>query len=191
MGRLTLILGGARSGKSRYAQELAAELAKEKGGTVAYLATARPGDEEMKERIEKHRLDRPSDWKTVEATMEISGALLQEGGSCPAVIVDCLTLLINNLLLSDSETGGLVKPGAVQRVATEIGRLIETVRAVDAEVIVVSNEVGLGVVPPSPLGRLFRDIAGQANQRLARAADEVYFMAAGLPQRLKGSAGRR
>ncbi len=179
MGRLTLILGGVRSGKSRFAQELAAQLEEETGGLVTFLATAQAGDEEMRERIEKHQRSRPARWKTVEAPLQAAEALQREGTRAGVVLLDCLTVLLSNILLS---SGDPVDTGLVDR---ELDRLVAAVQAVPAAVIVVSNEVGLGVVPPSPLGRLFRDVAGLANQHLAREAEIVYFMVAGLPRKLK------
>ena len=179
MGRLTLILGGVRSGKSRFAMELAAQWEEETGGPVTFLATAQAGDEEMRERIEKHQRSRPFRWKTVEAPLLAAEALQREGTRAGVVLLDCLTVLLSNILLS---TGDPVDTGLVDR---ELDKLIAAVQAVPAATIIVSNEVGLGVVPPSPLGRLFRDVAGLANQRLAGEAETVYFMVAGLPRKLK------
>jgi len=183
MGRLIFILGGARSGKSAYAQQLAKEIGKERGGRVVYVATAGAGDEEMHARIERHRRSRPSRWETVEAPVGVAAVVAEVGIERAALIVDCLTLLMSNLLLAEDEDVDAER--AAQRVLREVEELIEAVQATEADVIVVSNEVGMGVVPSTRLGRLFQDIAGQAHQLLARAADEVYFMLAGLPQRLK------
>ncbi len=183
MGRLILVLGGARSGKSAYAQQLARKADEERGGGVVYIATAEAGDEEMRERIERHRRARPPGWETVEAPRGVAAVVARVGEGRAAVILDCLTLLVSNLLLAEGEDAD--REEATRRVLREVEELIEAARAVEADVIVVSNEVGMGVVPPTPLGRLFQDIAGQANQLLAQAADEVYFLLAGLPQRLK------
>ncbi|HIC94755.1 MAG TPA: bifunctional adenosylcobinamide kinase/adenosylcobinamide-phosphate guanylyltransferase [Anaerolineae bacterium] len=183
MGKLIFILGGARSGKSAYAQQLAEDIEKERDGGVVYIATAEAGDEEMRARIERHRRSRPPGWETVEALTGVAAAVARVGAGRAAVIVDCLTLLMSNLLLAEGEAAD--REEATRRVLREVEELIEAARAVEADVIVVSNEVGMGVVPPTPLGRLFQDIAGQAHQLLARAADEVYFMLAGLHQRLK------
>jgi len=183
MGKLIFILGGARSGKSTYAQELAKSVERERGGGVAFIATAEAGDEEMRARIEKHRRDRPPSWDTVEAPMKVAAAVAEASAGRAAVVVDCLTLLISNLLLAEGEEAN--REETTQRVLREVEELIEATQATKADVIVVSNEVGMGIVPSTRLGRLFRDIAGQAHQLLARAADEMYFILAGLPQKLK------
>ena len=178
MGRILFVLGGARSGKSRYAQARAAEAAGP-GRPVAFLATAEGRDPEMRERIRRHRQDRPSGWLTLEAPREPARALEGLGPEAGAVLVDCLTLLISNLQLAAPGAG------AEQAVLGEIRRLLAAARAAAVPVIMVSNEVGQGVVPASPLGRAFRDIAGRAHQLVAAEADEVVFLTAGLPQRLK------
>lgn len=182
MGKLIFILGGARSGKSTYAQQLAKRAERERDGGVVFIATAEAGDEEMRARIERHRRDRPPGWETVEAPEGVAAVVTKVSAGRAAVIVDCLTLLVSNLLAGSEDVNG---EEAAQRVFHEVEELIEAARTVEAEVILVSNEVGMGVVPSTRLGRLFRDIAGQAHQLLARAADEVYFMLAGLPQKLK------
>jgi adenosylcobinamide kinase/adenosylcobinamide-phosphate guanylyltransferase len=178
VGRILFVLGGARSGKSRYAQARAAEAAGP-GRPVAFLATAEGLDPEMRERIRRHRQDRPSGWLTLEAPREPARALEGLGPEAGAVLVDCLTLLISNLQLAAPEAG------AEQAVLDEIRRLLAAARAAAVPVILVSNEVGQGVVPASPLGRAFRDIAGRAHQLVAAEADEVVFLTAGLPPRLK------
>jgi adenosylcobinamide kinase/adenosylcobinamide-phosphate guanylyltransferase len=183
MGRLIFILGGARSGKSVYGQQLAKKIEKERGGGIVFIATAEVGDEEMRERIERHRRDRPPNWETVEAPMGVAAVVAEVGARRAAVIVDCLTLLMSNLLLAEGEDADAGK--AAQSILREVEELVEAAQAVEADVIIVSNEVGMGVVPSTRLGRLFQDIAGRAHQLLANAADEVYFMLAGLPQRLK------
>ena len=183
MGKLIFILGGARSGKSTYAQELAKRVERERGGGVVFIATAEAGDEEMRTRIEKHRRDRPPSWDTVEAPMKVAAAVAEASAGRAAVVVDCLTLLISNLLLAEGEEAS--REETTQRVLREVEELIEAAQATKADVIVVSNEVGMGIVPSTRLGRLFRDITGQAHQLLARAADEMYFILAGLPQKLK------
>ena len=188
MGKLTLILGGACSGKSSYAERLAAE----HGGQVLYVATAQPLDGEMTERIANHQKHRPANWRTLEIPSALGTFLLSEAQSAllqsGVILVDCLTLLVSNLLLAVSsrtdEDLTVDETAATALVETEIQRLLEAVRAIPAEWIVVSNEVGLGLVPPYPLGRLYRDLLGRANQRLASQADQVIFMIAGIPLRL-------
>jgi adenosylcobinamide kinase/adenosylcobinamide-phosphate guanylyltransferase len=180
MGRILFVLGGARSGKSRYAQARAAEAAGP-GRPVAFVATAEGLDPEMRERIRRHRQDRPSGWLTLEAPREPARALEGLGPEAGAVLVDCLTLLISNLQLAEPGAGAEQE----QAVLGEIRRLLAAARAAPVQVILVSNEVGQGVVPASPLGRAFRDIAGRAHQLVAAEADEVVFLTAGLAQRLK------
>ena len=184
------VLGGARSGKSRYAQERA-EQAAGPGGRVLFIATAEARDEEMRERVRRHRLARPGHWTTVEAPRLAARAVADAAPGTGAVLVDCLTLLMTNLLLepldlSDAGAAEADAGAAEAEVLAEIERLLAAARAAPAPVILVSNEVGLGVVPPSELGRAFRDIAGRAHQRVAAEADEVVFLVAGIPQRIKG-----
>jgi len=185
--KLTLILGGARSGKSALAQKLAAE----GGRTVLYVATATAGDEEMAARIAAHRAERPAHWRTLEAPLQVGAAIAEAmaGAGTVAgpevVLVDCLTLLANNVLGRLPET--ISAPEAEAALAAEVDALLAAYETGAAEWIIVSNEVGLGLVPPYPLGRLYRDALGRANQRLAAAADEVLFMVAGLPLALKSA----
>jgi adenosylcobinamide kinase/adenosylcobinamide-phosphate guanylyltransferase len=173
---IILILGGARSGKSRYAQELAEKL----GRKVLYVATAEALDDEMKARIEAHRRSRPSSWKTVEAASDVAAAIADDVVDADVVIIDCLTLLLSNV--ADEDAGVEVWE---KRAAEELDRLVALADGAAARFIVVSNEVGLGLVPAYPLGRGFRDVVGWANQMLARRAAEVYFMVAGIPLKLK------
>jgi len=186
MGRLILILGGARSGKSRFAQQLAQTCSDEEHRSVVYIATAEAGDEHMRQRIERHRRGRPSGWETVEAPQNVAAAIEAAGDSAAAIIVDCLTLWISNLLLAGGEDFNEAQAASREEaILEEVTTLIRAARKASARVIVVSNEVGMGIVPLTGLGRIFRDIAGRANQALAQAADEVYVMWAGLPQRIK------
>lgn len=183
MSRLTLILGGARSGKSRYAQELAASQVE--GRPVLFIATAQAGDDEMTVRIAKHQTDRPPHWRTVEEPLKTADALRREQ-EAPVVIIDCLTFYVTNHLL---RTGDAAHCDAEvwDEMGTDraVAELLEAAQAVVARVILVSNEVGLGLVPETELGRVWRDVTGRANQRAAAAADEVIFLVAGLPLRIK------
>ena len=181
MGQLTLVLGGARSGKSRYAEERAGRASR-----VLFVATAQALDAEMAERIADHRAGRPGTWRTVEAPTQVAQAIAAEAGSAEVVLLDCLTLLASNLF-----AGGAVDDPESYRQAevallAEVEALVELQAGSGADWIVVSNEVGLGLVPATPLGRVYRDGLGRANQRLAEAAEEVVFMVAGLPMWLKG-----
>jgi adenosylcobinamide kinase/adenosylcobinamide-phosphate guanylyltransferase len=167
--RKVFILGGARSGKSGFAERVAVEC----GEPVLYVATATAEDDEMAERIARHRAQRPSYWRTLEALSGVAAAI---GSSSDAatVIVEDLTLLLSNLMLADSET-------AERHATDDVLQLLE----LEYHVILVSNEVGMGIVPEHPLGRMFRDALGRLNQAVAAACDEVYLMVAGLPLRLK------
>ena len=176
MGKLTFILGGARSGKSAHAQRLA----EKRGGRVTFLATATAGDDEMRARIVRHRSERPATWETREIPHGIAVALQAAPLQADVVLLDCITLLVNNLFFID----GADEPdeSAVSlRVNAEIDALLALVESNPAEWIVVSNEVGLGVVPPTPLGRVYRDLLGRANCQLAAHAHQVLWMVAGIP----------
>ena len=179
---LILILGGARSGKSTLAEKMARELGGESG--VLFVATAEAHDDEMRFRIRKHQADRPAGWRTLEAPREL-GARIPPAlvGTERVVVVDCLTLLVSNLVCALPETVPVQE--AERLAAAEIAALGAACRASSATWIVVSNDVGLGLVPDNPLGRTYRDGLGRANQQLAAAADQVFFPIAGLPLRLK------
>lgn len=181
---LTLVLGGARSGKSSYAEALAAE----QNGDVLYVATAEAWDDEMRRRIAAHKAQRPAHWQTVESPRHPGAAIraaLGELGSPPnIVLLDCLTLLANNVLIALPEAA--TEAAATAALMEEVDELLATWDTCGGKWIVVSNEVGLGIVPAYPLGRLYRDALGRANQRLAAMADAVVFMVAGIPMRVKG-----
>ncbi|MXX81390.1 MAG: bifunctional adenosylcobinamide kinase/adenosylcobinamide-phosphate guanylyltransferase [Chloroflexi bacterium] len=173
--RLTLILGGRRAGKSTYAQRLAHERAG--AGRVLFVATAEALDDDMSARIQKHRKDRPAEWDTLETPLDIVGELAPVADRYEVVLLDCLTLWVTNLMLAESDFN----------VLEETSHLLDCYQAGDASWIVVSNEVGLGIVPSTPLGRAFADQLGRVNQQIAANADEVTFIAAGLPLQLKPS----
>jgi adenosylcobinamide kinase/adenosylcobinamide-phosphate guanylyltransferase len=181
--KLTLILGGARSGKSSYAEKLAREVS----GAVLYVATAEALDEEMEDRIATHRDKRPAQWRTLEAPRDVARAIAADPGPADVLLLDCMTLLVNNLLGPEVEGNTEAQALSEARMMEEIEALLAIYDSGDSHWIVVSNEVGLGLVPPYPLGRAYRDALGRANQRLAEAADEVLFMVAGLPMQLKDS----
>jgi adenosylcobinamide kinase / adenosylcobinamide-phosphate guanylyltransferase len=166
---VTLVLGGARSGKSRYAERLVEGAAR--CGT--YLATAEAGDAEMAERIAAHRARRGPFWRTVEAPLALAAAIAADAEPERPILVDCLTLWLSNLLLADKQAD------------KEGGMLCSALRQAAGMVVLVSNEVGMGLVPETPLGRRFRDAAGHLNQDVAALADRVVFVAAGLPLVLK------
>jgi len=191
MGKLTLILGGARSGKSTFA----GQRAKEAGGeNVLYVATSETKDEEMQQRVEKHRSERPSAWGTLEAPRNVAQALRRERSAAKVILLDCMTFLVANHLLDAAGPEGdpFDDPSAdpfdakiEADVVAEVEALIAYVHESDVEMLVVSNEVGLGVVPPYELGRAYRDILGRANQILAHHADEVQLLVAGIPMKVK------
>ncbi len=166
---VTLVLGGARSGKSRYAEGLV----ERQPGARVYLATAEAGDDEMAARIAAHRARRGAGWRTVEAPLELAGALAQASTPDGAVLVDCLTLWLSNLMAAGRD------------VDEEATRLLAALAGLDGPAVLVANEVGLGIVPDNPLARAFRDHAGRLNQRIAEAAGRVVLVAAGLPVVLK------
>ena len=177
--KVTLVTGGARSGKSTYAQEMAMKV----GVSVLFVATAEAGDEDMRKRIEEHRKSRPADWVTLEATSHIGSRISENIGKARLVIVDCITLLVNNIFMRYDETTDT--DIAEKGVMTEIDELIDCMDRTEADFIVVTNETGLGIVPADRISRLYRDILGRVNQRLAQRADEVYMLIAGIPMPLK------
>lgn len=171
MGKLILITGGARSGKSRIAETLVQGMA----GAPVYIATATAGDGEMAARIEGHRARRGAEWRTVEAPLDLAGALTGTDGAGPR-LVDCLTLWLTNLMLEERDW------------AAEATALAATLRAQAAPVVLVTNEVGGGIVPENALARAFRDAAGTLNQMIAEAVDEVYLAVSGYPIQVKPNA---
>ena len=174
MGTLILITGGVRSGKSRFAEQLAREIG---GDRVAYVATAEAGDAEMRRKIARHRADRPATWPTFESARDAAGAIDAAAQADPpprAILLDCLTMLASNLLLAGDEAT------AAERVDRQVAALRDACRRAPGAVLVVTNEVGWGVVPPSSLGRRYRDLLGHANQSLAADASRVYLVVAGL-----------
>ncbi len=192
--RMVLVIGGARSGKSAFAQSLAAET----GSEVCFIATAEAKDEEMLERIRRHRLSRPKEWETLELQDGIRLERLPTENK--VVVFDCLTVFLSNLMsvygLDRLEEGGDAVPESevewkAEKIVEEALAVLKELRRRCRKLIVVSNEVGMGLVPPFRSGRLFRDISGRMNQMLAEEADEVYLVAAGLPLDLKAIAGMR
>ncbi|HEY8600394.1 MAG TPA: bifunctional adenosylcobinamide kinase/adenosylcobinamide-phosphate guanylyltransferase [Thermomicrobiales bacterium] len=178
MGQLILILGGARSGKSAYGERLA----RERGGAVLFVATATAGDDEMAQRIATHRAERPAAWRTLEAPTGVASAIATSGSAADTILLDCVTLLVSNLLLAHEAEG---EAAIGQAIDAEFTALLARIDAAAAAWIVVSNEVGMGLVPPYPLGRAYRDLLGRVNARLAARADRAYLLVAGLPLDLK------
>jgi adenosylcobinamide kinase / adenosylcobinamide-phosphate guanylyltransferase len=174
---LTLILGGVRSGKSAFAEKIA----REAGKSVLFLATATAGDDEMAERIRKHRVSRPAEWQTLELPHDLGRNLAAP--IADVVIVDCITMLVSNILFSLPEN--TPAEVVIDRINSEINELITAQARLGGQWLLVSNEVGMGLVPPYPLGRIYRDALGFANQALARAASRVILMVAGIPLVIK------
>ncbi len=177
MPHLILITGGARSGKSAYAECRAAELG---GGAVTYIATAEARDVEMERRITRHRAERPASWTTIEAPRGAAAAV--HDAATATVLLDCLTLLASNALLAAEPDG---EDAALAAVAAEVAGLRDAVLARDGPTLVVTNEVGMGVHPPTALGRWYRDALGRANARFAADAAEVVLMVSGIPVRIR------
>ena len=172
---ITLIVGGVRSGKSRYAQALAKE-----AENVVFLATAEAADDEMRAKIARHRRERPETWRTVEVPIDLDAAITQYGRECELLIVDCLTTFTANVLAADGDNH--------DQVLARVERICTALKQTGASVALVSNEVGSGIVPAYPSGRQFRDLLGEINQRVAELADKVVFMVAGCSMVIKGAA---
>ncbi|MEM7464327.1 MAG: bifunctional adenosylcobinamide kinase/adenosylcobinamide-phosphate guanylyltransferase [Pseudomonadota bacterium] len=166
---VTLVLGGARSGKSSFAENLV----EESGLKPVYVATAQAFDSEMKDRIERHRARRGDQWETVEAPIELPEMLKLQSTGEKAILVDCLTLWLSNLMIKEMD------------IEAEVTRLIEVLSKPTAPVVLVSNEVGMSIVPENKMAREFRDHAGVLNQEIAGVASQVFLVAAGLPMKLK------
>jgi len=185
MGKqLIFILGGARSGKSAYAQRLAEQIG---GSSVAYVATAEAGDDEMRERIATHRAERPAGWRTVEAPRLAGLDLSTAAGDAQVVLLDCVTLLVSNAVIAAGDD--VDNSTAEASTGGEVDALLAAYSEGNTTWIAISNEVGMGLVPPYPLGRVYRDALGRANQRIAAAADRVLLLVAGLPWELKKPEG--
>lgn len=177
--RIVFITGGARSGKSRFALEKANSM----NGKKIYIATAEPLDEEMKERIKRHKEERGREWLTMEEPIKIPKLLRELKGECDVILLDCLTLWLSNLMVAGKELSGEIE----EFIADLKGIKNSSSSCLQPLVLfIVSNEVGMGIVPENELARRFRDLAGMLNQRVAEIADEVYFMVSGIPLKIKG-----
>jgi adenosylcobinamide kinase / adenosylcobinamide-phosphate guanylyltransferase len=174
MKKNVFVIGGCRSGKSYQALKMAESLARDK---LVFIATCTPYDDEMKHRIARHQQERSRRWHTVEAPLHLPEAIAEAGGEAGVLLVDCLTLWINNLLMENYDTN---------QILDQVQSLALAVEAAACPVILVSNEVGTGIVPENKLARLYRDLVGTANQAVAESADQVVWMVAGIPVRIKG-----
>jgi len=193
VSRVILIIGGARSGKSTFAERLAAT----SGRRVAFIATATASDEDMRDRIARHKAVRPTDWFTLEEPLDLARAVQQASQEADVLLLDCMTLWLSNWMgrsnTIESADDVTLKHAYTDGVLAAIETLLATVRTLPADktLLIVSNEVGLGIVPMHPLSRTYRDVLGWVNQRLARDAERVYLMVAGLAvdiKRLEGEA---
>lgn len=174
MAKTILVTGGARSGKSRFAEQLAESL----GAPLGYLATSWAGDEEMAARIARHKERRGEAWRTIEEPLDLAGVLAgNDDAGFAAILVDCVTLWLTNLLLNHEDPGIVIK---------RVKELTSMTPRLTTQLIFVSSEVGMGIVPENALARAFRDVVGEANQIIASAADEVYVTISGIPLKLKG-----
>ena len=188
MAKLTLVLGGTKSGKSLFAEKLA-HVYSNKNCKVAYLATAEVRDDEMADRVLRHKRRRPKEWVTIEAPIEIENTILNLDKGIKFLIIDCITLYITNLLLQNeskvddkAKSADFIKSNVI---IDKIKTLCDVCKKTDADVVVVSNEVGFSIVPDNRLARIFSDIAGHSNQIIAEKADEVYIVIAGIAQQIK------
>lgn len=185
LGKLILVTGGARSGKSSFAEELI----KGYGGNAIYIATAIAFDEEMKHRINKHRKQRPSHWETVEAYKDLDALLGEKLNGKAACLLDCITIMVSNLMFEENLNWEYMNAEDLQqieeKVRIEIEKFLNFVRGASIPFVAVTNEIGMGIVPENALARIFRDIAGRINQLLAKSADEVYLCVSGIPVKIK------
>jgi adenosylcobinamide kinase/adenosylcobinamide-phosphate guanylyltransferase len=173
--KITFVTGGCRSGKSRHALELAGKFADDQ---KIFMATCVPFDEEMKQRVARHQKDRGKSWVTLEVPIDLPEAIIKNGAPGKVILVDCLTLWISNLLMKAQEA-------SESEINSSVDKLTQALETVQCPVILVSNEVGTGIVPENKLARQFRDIIGMANQKMASCADAVIWMVAGIPLTLK------
>lgn len=186
MGKLILVTGGARSGKSTFAEVRV----KEHNSKTAYIATAIAFDDGMKNRIAKHVKQRPSHWTTFEKPTAVHEIVSEIAKEHEVVLLDCMTVLLSNYILEKAHLIDAMKSDEINKMEIEIqdavNQLIDEIKKVSTTFYIVTNEVGSGIVPENKMARIFRDIAGRANQQLARQADEVHFVVSGIPMRIKG-----
>ena len=185
MGKIVYITGGARSGKSSFAQQKAFQF----HPNVVYIATAIPIDGELEDRIQKHRSARPRECQTIEIYKDMGGAIQMIDKDMEAIIIDCLTIMVSNLMLEQDLSWDNMKARQIDElegyIVSQVVELIGAIESSHLTAFIVSNELGMGLVPPYPLGRIFRDIAGRINQLVAKQSDEAYFLVSGLPVKLR------
>lgn len=178
---LTLVIGGARSGKTRFAQSLSGNSPR-----VAYLATCQPEDDEMEARVDRHRKSRPAQWRTIEERLDIAEAVERLSHECEFILLDCLTLWLSNLCWTHRDAPEAELESAMKR---DIARVAHASK--QTHLVAITNELGCGLVPESAVGRRFRDLQGWMNQDVACAADQVYHLVAGIPSLIKTAGGRQ
>ncbi len=183
MGNISLVLGGIKSGKTNYAETKAKEVEKS-GGKILYLATAQALDDEMKSRIDRHKSSRPSSWTTVEETLNIKEVLQREGDSYDFILFDCLTLWITNRCIEAGEEYN--RDELMASIIDECEEYISIVKDLRCDLLIVSNQVELGLISPYPLGRMFQDLAGLLHQKIGKYSKNVVVLTAGFPTALKG-----
>ncbi|NLM04563.1 MAG: bifunctional adenosylcobinamide kinase/adenosylcobinamide-phosphate guanylyltransferase [Clostridiales bacterium] len=183
---LTLVTGGARSGKSSFGESILENM----DGEILYIATAQAFDDEMKDRIKKHQEGRPSNWTTLEGYKNLSQKIQPYKEKISAVFLDCITIMVTNLMLDEDCDWDKITPEEANKIEAkifkEVKELIKTLKELDIPVIIVTNEIGMGIVPGDKLSRIFRDIAGRINQYIGREVGTVYLVVTGIPIRIKG-----
>ena len=183
--KIVLVTGGARSGKSTFAETYIESISNK----IGYVATAEPFDEGMKDRIKKHIEQRPGDWPTFECYEEVSPCIEEIAKGCDVVLLDCITVMVTNLMFKNCPDWTMIQREEIneieKKITKEIEMLIQHLIANNLSAVLVTNEVGAGIVPENRLARLFRDIAGRVNQQLAKQANEVYFVVSGIPMQIK------
>ncbi|MGL1891318.1 MAG: bifunctional adenosylcobinamide kinase/adenosylcobinamide-phosphate guanylyltransferase [Spirochaetaceae bacterium] len=182
MGKITLVLGGIKCGKTSYAEKLASDR-ESRGGEILYLATAEALDDEMKHRIDRHRADRPKNWDTAEEPLDVKSIFEKKGNVYDLILFDCLTLWITNKIGQAGEN--YIREELMDNIISSCKEFISQIKDIEAEVVIVSNQVEVGLISPYPLGRVFQDIAGLLHQEIARSANKVVVMQAGIPTILK------
>lgn len=186
MSKIVLVTGGARSGKSNFAEKLCID----QNNSTAYIATSIPFDDEMKDRVKKHKESRPQNWNTYEIYKDIYSIIKEISNKHQTVILDCVTLLVNNLMFTydmDIDKANQEEINELEKyIKDQVKKLIEEIKKTNLYFVVVTNELGMAVVPANKLSRVYTDIVGRINQQIASQSDEVYFVVSGIPMKIKG-----
>lgn len=185
MSKIVLVTGGARSGKSSFAESLCIK----QNNRTAYIATSVAFDDEMKSRVKKHQQSRPKEWKTYEIYKDIYSIIEELGENHDTVIMDCVTLMVNNLMFTSGIDIDVATSGELDElesyIKNQIKKLLEAVKNTNLYFVIVTNEIGMGVVPENKLARIYGDFVGRANQQISKMSDEVYFVVSGIPMKVK------